>query len=169
MFRGSQTLIHRFERGDVLGNPALLRGRGAPEGTGKPEPVWSWFYERDSRLFELTGLALGFTPQSQPGTDLLDIGHAGNMEADTSLKHKRIMIRLDKLFAGDYPGGGRHQVLVDFFTEHQIGAGEKTLLKHCPPSRSGGLRNRIPRLSWPRRWGERRRLSTYDHQCRERH
>ena len=44
--------------------------------------------------------------------------HAGNIAADDALKQARITITLNRLRVADYPGGGTHQVLFDFYARH---------------------------------------------------
>lgn len=61
-----------------------------------------------------TGHAFGYIPAAAPGSDLLPIKHAGNIDPDEDLRHERITIRLDTLRIADYPGKGIHHILFDF-------------------------------------------------------
>ncbi|HUU18015.1 MAG TPA: hypothetical protein VMW72_12755 [Sedimentisphaerales bacterium] len=60
------------------------------------------------------------TPARQ--TKPIPIQHADNILADESLKNSRIKITLDRLRVADYPGGGIHLVLFDFFARNQVSA-----------------------------------------------
>ncbi len=46
---------------------------------------------------------------------------ATNIEPDTSLKEQSIKITLDRLRVFDYPGNGVHNLLFDFYGQHQAG------------------------------------------------
>lgn len=51
---------------------------------------------------------------------MVEITHAGNMKADKSLKNARIKVTLDRLRVADYPGGGRHHILFDFYGQNHL-------------------------------------------------
>ncbi len=70
-----------------------------------------------------TAHAFGYLAPSTPGSEPLPIQHAGNIAADPALKNARIKITLDRLRVADYPGGGIHRVLFDFYAQNQV-AGE---------------------------------------------
>jgi hypothetical protein len=67
-----------------------------------------------------TAHAYGYIPPTGPGTKLVDITHAGNMNADDTLKNGRITIRLNTMRIADYPGKGIHRVLFDFSADNHI-------------------------------------------------
>src|SRR5262249_9184481 len=48
------------------------------------------------------------------------IRHAGSIKADASLKGAKLKITLDRLRIAEYPGGGMHHVLFDFYAQTQI-------------------------------------------------
>jgi hypothetical protein len=50
----------------------------------------------------------------EPTSAAGDIVHAGNIQADASLKGQRVTMRLNHLRVADYPGDGLHKVLFDF-------------------------------------------------------
>jgi hypothetical protein len=51
------------------------------------------------------------------------IRHAGNIEADATLKNSRVKISLDCLRVAAYPGNGIHHVLFDFYAQNQVSGG----------------------------------------------
>jgi len=55
-------------------------------------------------------------PSEQP----VPIRHAGAIKADASLKGARLKITLDRLRIAEYPGGGTHHILFDFYAQTQI-------------------------------------------------
>jgi hypothetical protein len=85
---------------------------------------WLPFRER---LWAHTAHAFGHLPPAEPGDDLLPIRHAGNMKADPSLKGASLRITLDRLRVAQYPGGGTHHILFDFYARHQTAAGGEDL------------------------------------------
>jgi hypothetical protein len=70
-----------------------------------------------------TAHAIGFLPTGGSGTQkILGVGEAA---ADPSLKNARINVALNALRVADYPGGGTHRVLFDFYARNQVpGAAE---------------------------------------------
>lgn len=67
-----------------------------------------------------TAHAFGYLAPAPQGSDTLPIRHAGNIEADPSLKNSRIKITLDRLRVAAYPGGGTHRILFDFYAQNQV-------------------------------------------------
>lgn len=80
-------------------------------------PAWWPFQDRP---WQYTAHAFGYLAPTPPGDGALPIRHAGNIEADASLKNARIKITLDRLRVADYPGGGTHRVLFDFYAQNQL-------------------------------------------------
>jgi hypothetical protein len=78
---------------------------------------WVPFRER---LWQPTAHAFGFLAPAEPGKGMLPIQHAGNIASDASLKNSRIRIVLNRLRIADYPGGGTHRVLFDFYAQNQL-------------------------------------------------
>jgi hypothetical protein len=79
------------------------------------------------RLWAHTAHAFGYLAPAEPGPDLLPIRHAGNMKADASLKGASLRIALNRLRVAQYPGGGTHHILFDFYARHQTAAGGEDL------------------------------------------
>lgn len=67
-----------------------------------------------------TAHAFGYLAPAPPGSDTLPIKHAGNIQADLSLKKSRVKITLDCLRVAAYPGGGTHRILFDFYAQNQV-------------------------------------------------
>ena len=79
-----------------------------------------WWGNKEPKAYEYTNHAFGFIPTDAAGSQqLVDIKEAGNIAPDASLKDKSIKITLDRLRVYEYPGGGVHQILFDFFGRHQ--------------------------------------------------
>jgi len=68
-----------------------------------------------------TSHSVGFIPAGASGDGA--IRHVGEGEADPSLKDARLRITLDGLRVADYPGGGIHRVLFNFFVQNRTGTG----------------------------------------------
>jgi hypothetical protein len=51
------------------------------------------------------------------------VRHVGEVEPDPSLKDARLRITLDGLRVADYPGGGIHRVLFNFFVQNRTATG----------------------------------------------
>lgn len=76
---------------------------------------------RRERAFQHTGHAFGYIePKSGGNPKVLPIQHAGSIQADENLKNNRIKITLDRLRITDYPGGGTHLILFDFYARNQV-------------------------------------------------
>ncbi len=71
------------------------------------------------RAWQHTAHAFGYLAPAPAGDEMLPIKNAGNIEPDSSLKNARVKITLDRLRVADYPGGGMHQVLFDFYAQNQ--------------------------------------------------
>jgi hypothetical protein len=85
----------------------------------KGERPTDWLPFRE-RLWAHTAHAFGYFAPAQPGNDLLPIRHSGNMKADLSLKGAALRITLDRLRVAQYPGGGTHHVLFDFYAPEKL-------------------------------------------------
>jgi hypothetical protein len=83
----------------------------------------SRFLPFQNRQWQHTAHALGYITPSPPGSEPLTIRHAGNIEADPTLRNSRIKISLDRLRVADYPGGGTHRILFDFYAQNQVSRG----------------------------------------------
>ncbi len=72
------------------------------------------------RAWQNTAHAFGYLTPTSSGSERLPIYHAGNTAADPTLKNARIKITLDRLRVADYPGGGTHRILFDFYAQNQV-------------------------------------------------
>jgi hypothetical protein len=70
------------------------------------------------------GASIGFLPASG-GAGPQKILGIGEAQADSSLKNARIKIALNALRVADYPGGGTHRVLFDFYARNQVPGGSE--------------------------------------------
>jgi len=87
-----------------------------------------WQGSKKPKAYEYTNHAFGFIPaDAAGGQQLVDIKEAGNIAPDASLKGRNIKITLDRLRVFEYPGGGVHQVLFDFFGRHQTPGSEEDI------------------------------------------
>ena len=87
------------------------------------ERVSPWSRLFAPRPWQHLAHTFGHLAPAEPGDDPLPIRQAGNIPADKWLKGKRIKITLDRLRVADYPGGGEHHVLFDFYAQDQVPGG----------------------------------------------
>jgi len=72
------------------------------------------------RRWRYSSHAFGHIAPHPPGArNLLPIEHAGNIKADPRLRGERVKVTLNWLRIADYPGGGTHRVLFDFYARNQ--------------------------------------------------
>jgi hypothetical protein len=100
--------------------------QGTPARHSPSFGTLDWLPFRE-RLWAHTAHAFGHLAPAEPGNDLLPIRHAGNLKADPSLKGAPLRITLDRLRVAQYPGGGTHHVLFDFYARHQTATGAEDL------------------------------------------
>jgi hypothetical protein len=68
-----------------------------------------------TRAWQHTSHVFGHLPPGGPSDSPQPLRHAGNIEADLSLRNARINISLGAIRVADYPGFGTHQILFDFY------------------------------------------------------
>lgn len=68
-----------------------------------------------------TSHSFGFIPAGPSGTRAIQ--HVSEVKADLGLKDARLRISLDDLRVADYPGGGMHRVLFNFFVQNRTKTG----------------------------------------------
>ena len=71
------------------------------------------------RHFQHTAHSIGFLPTGSSAAPRAILG-VGEVAADASLKNRRIKIALNALRVADYPGGGTHRVLFDFYARNHV-------------------------------------------------
>src|SRR5262249_53119096 len=76
-------------------------------------------FARAARPYEHTAHTFGFLPASTEGDQRRILG-MGGVKADDSLKNQHIKITLNALRVAEYPGGGTHRILFDFYARHQV-------------------------------------------------
>ncbi len=70
----------------------------------------------------------GYIALRQPGwTEPQAIQYPGAIAADAALKNSRINIRLDRLRVHKYPGGGTHNIMVNFAARNQVADSQETV------------------------------------------
>lgn len=105
------------EVGEEQAAQALEKAAGERAAAYAKGPSWWPFGDR---AWQHTAHTFGYLAPAAPGSDALPIHHAGNVAADETLKNGRIKITLDRLRVADYPGGGTHRVLFDFYAQNQV-------------------------------------------------
>ncbi|TWT55702.1 hypothetical protein [Allorhodopirellula solitaria] len=90
--------------------------------TGQPKigagATRSWF---GTRPYEYSNQTIGFLEFVNATTENhVSIQSLGNVSPDSSLKGAAIDIRLDRLRIYDYPGRGKHQIVVQFKANHEL-------------------------------------------------
>lgn len=102
-----------------IGEEELAAELTPPEGREAfaPSNLERWL----SKPWKHTTHTYGFIAHDNPrANDPLLIRHAGNIDADSTLKNSQIKITLDRLRVASYPGFGIHHVLFDFYGRHQV-------------------------------------------------
>jgi hypothetical protein len=93
-----------------------------PQGdeTEGPSAMGTWSNWWRTKLWQHTGHAFGYIAPAAAATDQgVPIRHAGSIKPDATLKGARLKITLDRLRIMEYPGGGTHHVLFDFYAQNQ--------------------------------------------------
>src|SRR5262249_33479536 len=85
------------------------------------------FRDRPPPIWLSASHAFGHLPLPSSGGQSLPIRYAGAIEPDVSLRNGRVNIKLDRLRVKAYPGGGTHQVLLDFNARNQGPGGAEAL------------------------------------------
>lgn len=114
-----------------IGEEAAAEALGAEALEDRPARTFgakraSWWPFQD-RAWQHTAHAFGYLAPAAAGGELAEIRHAGNIEADASLRNSRVRITLDRLRVADYPGGGTHRILFDFYAQNQVAGGVEHL------------------------------------------
>ena len=99
------------EIGEDEAAAALEGAAAAPKTMGLTD-----FWPFGNRAWQHTAHTIGFLPAN----GLNDIFGVGEAKADLSLKNARINVALNTLRVADYPGGGTHRVLFDFYARNQV-------------------------------------------------
>lgn len=74
--------------------------------------------ELESAKWRGTEHAYGYIAMDNDGDDFLDIQPATTLQPDQSLKGQQVNIKLGSLYTMNYPGWGRHNVLMHFKCKH---------------------------------------------------
>jgi hypothetical protein len=96
--------------------------RAAPPPAKMSATDWWPFGDK---AWQHTAHSIGFLPANGGGAGPRKILGVGEAQADASLKNARVNVALNTLRVADYPGGGTHRVLFDFYARNQVpGASE---------------------------------------------
>src|SRR5262249_23224438 len=102
------------ELGEDPAASALEEVAKHPPATFGPDRRW---WPLGDRAWQHTAHAFGFLPATghiQPAA----IQAVGGMAPDLSLRNTRVKITLNRLRVADYPGGGTHRILFDFYARN---------------------------------------------------
>lgn len=86
--------------------------------------LFSWGVPRP---YEHTTHAFGYLAPGAPAAALVEVAPATAIQADPSLKRRRIRITLDRMRVAAYPGGGLHRVLLEVDAQNQRADGTDDL------------------------------------------
>jgi hypothetical protein len=73
-----------------------------------------------SRPWKHASHSFGFIEPAATGAGTLPVRYAGDIDADLTLKGKRIKITLETMRVAGYPGLGVHNILFDFYARNQV-------------------------------------------------
>ncbi|UVK53847.1 hypothetical protein DBIPINDM_000197 [Mesorhizobium sp. AR02] len=105
------------EAGETIEAPAGDSHKKAPGSFGLPGVFDDLF---GPRRWRYTTHVFGHIAPHPPGArEPLPIVHAGNIKPDKRLRGARVKVTLNWLRVADYPGGGAHRVLFDFYARNQ--------------------------------------------------
>jgi hypothetical protein len=114
---GAMSDAEAIKRLDELGETELAAAKKQSLQRSPQAKSWALWaprpWEHTSHAFGY--LAPGLSPQAPAS-----IQHAGSIEAEAGLKNARVKITLDRLRVAQYPGGGQHRVLFDFYAQNQL-------------------------------------------------
>jgi len=105
------------EIGEEQAASALETATNQKSETFGAKPDW-WLFQ--DRAWQHTAHAFGYLEPAAPGDQPLPIKSVGNLLPDPGLRNRRLRITLNRLRVADYPGGGVHRVLFDFYAQNQV-------------------------------------------------
>ena len=84
-----------------------------------------------TKPWQQTGTAIGYlSPIPDASSDSIPIVSARRIEADVTLKKAALKITLDRFYVAQYPGGGKHRILLHFATQIQVRGRAETEVLH---------------------------------------
>lgn len=111
------TLLTELGDGETVSNLSTMLDENPNLATTNledlPERV-----ELESAKWRGTEHAYGYIAMDNDGDDFLNIQPATTLQADESLKGQQVNIKLGSLYTMNYPGWGRHNVLMHFKCKH---------------------------------------------------
>jgi hypothetical protein len=114
------------ERLEAIGeNDVALALQSSPPHIGARATSYglSDFFSGKAKPWMHSTHVFGFLPTAKTTGGEQEIFPPGEINADLSLKNRRINITLNRLRIAEYPGRGRRQVLFDFSAQNQLPTG----------------------------------------------
>lgn len=105
------------------GDPAAAAFEAVESSGVESKGLWPF----QDRAWQHTAHSFGYIADAKPGGGPAPITFAGNITADKSLRKARLTITLNGLRVADYPGGGTHRILFDFYAQNQLAGGAQDL------------------------------------------
>ena len=89
----------------------------------KADPVFKevrWPWSKEPKAYQHTLHVYGYiSPADTLTPNPVNLKDAGFIQPDDSMANSKVKVTLDRLRVFDYPGSGIHNILVDFFAQHQ--------------------------------------------------
>jgi hypothetical protein len=106
---GENDAADALERAAATSQPEAANVFGVRELLGRFNKPW-----------QQSGTAIGYlAPVPDTSSDSIPIISARRIEADATLKDAALKITLDRFYVAQYPGGGKHRILLHFATQIQ--------------------------------------------------
>lgn len=121
---GRQKATKAIEYMTQVGDPRAPAAKRALRKAGRNTSfsnLFGLFPPKEAPIYSITEHQYGFfgiDPASP--TDELEIRDAGYIKSDDALKNQRVRVTLDRLRVAEYPGKGKHTVLVEFSAVHVL-------------------------------------------------
>ncbi len=121
---GKQKASKAIEYMTFVGDPHTTAAKRALRKAGRNTTfgrLWP-FPVKEAPIYGITEHQYGYfgIDPDNPKDNLLMIKDAGFIKSDDALKNNRVRITLDRLRVAEYPGKGKHTVLVEFSAVHVI-------------------------------------------------
>lgn len=121
---GKQKATQAIEYMAFVGDPHTPAAKRALRKAGRNTTfsrLWP-FPAKEAPIYGITEHQYGFfgIDPDHPKDDSLAIRDAGFIKSDDALRNTRVRVTLDRLRVAEYPGKGKHTVLVEFSAVHVI-------------------------------------------------
>jgi hypothetical protein len=81
---------------------------------------WPKLWKSKPKAWQHTAHSFGYLAPASGANGALPIVSASSIPVNGSLRNTRIKITLDHLRVAEYPGGGTHRILFDFYAQNQL-------------------------------------------------